>query len=170
MKKIKIIQNAATFVSELKVSEIKLLQKQAPMALAIEEPNNEGGTDIAFIVQFKKTAFGSISDKSITFVDATPDGNACLTVLIPANITDKANYLYETYANAVNHLKVVERKADKALKNLTTSKEDFAKEFIDLDKETTLTEALDEAEVIIKPDPASPVSVEPISEKEAKGE
>ena len=48
MKKIRIIQNAATFVSDLKVEEIEVLQKQNPMALAIEEPKMEDGTDIIF--------------------------------------------------------------------------------------------------------------------------
>ena len=166
MKKIKIIQNAATFVSDLKVSEIELLQKQAPMALAIEEPNNDGGTDIVFSVQYKETAYGTISDSKIVFVDKTPDGNACATVLIPANLKDKSAHLFDTYATAVNYLKIVERKATNALKNLTTSKEEFSKEFIDLDQEVSLKETLEEVDIVIKAEPGE-IKVEPIEGENA---
>lgn len=149
MKKIRVIQNAATFVSDLKVEEIEVLQKQNPMALAIEEPNTEGGTDIVFSVQHRNAAFGEINDDRVIFVDKDAEGYACLTVLIPANV-DRNTYLYDKFANPVNLLKTVERNAKKALKNLITSKDEFAKEFIDLDSEITLSEALEDADVIIK--------------------
>jgi hypothetical protein len=167
MKKIKIIQNAATFVSDLKVSEIEALQKQDPMALAIEEPNNCGGTDIVFNVQYKEAAYGEINDHRVIFVDQTPEGNACMTVLIPANLKDKAAYLYDTYVNAVNYLKAVERKATKALQNLTASKKEFANEFINLDQEVSLRETLEEVDIIIKAEPGE-ISVEPIEGDKAE--
>lgn len=161
MKKIRIIQNAATFVSDLKVTELETLQKQNPMALAIEEPNMEGGTDIVFMVQYKNAAFGEINDSNITFVDKDAEGYACLTVLIPANIADRNAYLYDKYAGPVNLLKTVERKAKKALETLVTSKDEFAKEFIDLDNEVSLSEALEEVDVIVKAEP----SVEEVDNK-----
>ena len=164
MKKIGVIQNAATFISDLKVEEIEVLQKQNPMALAIEEPNMEGGTDIIFSVQHKNAAFGEINDDRVVFVDKDAEGYACLTVLIPANV-DKNSYLYDKFANPVNLLKTVERNAKKALKNLITSKDEFAKEFIDLDNEVTLSEALEEVDVIVKA-PAADVNVK--SKKEDK--
>ena len=154
MEKIRVIQNAVTFVSSLTVAEIEVLQKQNPMALAIKEPNAEGGEDIVFTVQYKNAAFGEINSDRVSFVDKTKDGNACLTVLLPANIADKSAYLFEKYATAINMLKTVERNAKNALKNLTTSKEEFAKEFIDLDAEAAVAETLDEVEVIVKAEPA----------------
>lgn len=150
MHKIRIIQNAATFVSDLKVSEMEVLQKQNPMALAIEEPNMDGGVDIVFSIEYKNTAFGDINDNKITFVDKDAEGYACLTVLIPANVVDRNAYLYEKYAGPVNLLKTIERKAKKALENLTTSKDAFAKEFLDLDSEITLSEAFEDADIIVK--------------------
>ena len=150
MKKIRLIQNAATFVSDLTVKEIEALQKQNPMALAIVEPNQDGGTDVVFSVQYRNTAYGEINENKVVFVDKDAEGYACLTVLIPANIDDKAAYLFDKYATPVNFLKTVEKKAKNALKSLTVSKEKFAEEFINLDVETTVTEALEEADVIIK--------------------
>lgn len=164
MEKIRLIQNAATFVSDLTVAEIEVLQKQNPMALAIVEPNEHGGEDIVFSVSYKNAAFGNISDTKVEFVDKNAEGKACLTVLIPANLADRTAYLYDKYAMASNLLKVVEKNAKKALANLTTSKETFAEEFVDLDSESTiadakkfvdlssenaLAEALDSADVII---------------------
>lgn len=149
MQKIKMMQNAATFISDLTVEEIKLLQKQSPSSLAISEPSAEGYMDEIFRISHKNTAFGEINDRYIIFVDATAEGKACLTVLIPANEPDKSAYLYDKYATAVNFLKVIERNAKKALESLTTDKATFAKEFIDLDAEVTLTEALSEAEIIV---------------------
>lgn len=142
MEKIRLIQNAATFISDLTVEEIEVLQKQNPMALAIVEPNELGGEDIVFSVSYKNTAFGSISDYKVEFVDKNAEGKACLTVLIPANLADRTAYLYDKYAIASNLLKVVEKNAKKALTNLTTSKEAFAEAFIDLDSEDTIAEAL----------------------------
>jgi hypothetical protein len=152
MEKIRIIQNAATFVSDLTVAEIEVLQKQNPMALAIVEPNEHGGEDIVFSVSYKNTAFGSISDNKVEFVDKNAAGKACLTVLIPANLTDRTAYLYDKYAMACNLLKVVEKNAKKALANLTTSKEAFAETFIDLDSENTIAEALEMADANSIPD------------------
>lgn len=149
MKKIRIIQNAATFVSDLKVEELETLQKQNPMALALTEPNMDGGNDIIFTVQHRNAAFGEINDDRIIFVDKDAEGYACLTVLIPANV-DRNTYLYDKFANPVNMLKTIERNAKKALQNLITSKDAFAKEFIELDSEVTLLTALDEADVIVK--------------------
>lgn len=161
MEKIRIMQNAVTFITNLTVEEIKLLQKQAPSALAISEPTPEGYQEEIFRVSHKNAAFGDINDSFITFVDATAEGKACLTVLIPANETDKKSYLYERYATAINYLKTVERNAKKALNNLVISKEAFAEEFIDLDTEVSLTEALEEADIIIA---AKEVKTEPESE------
>ncbi len=149
MQKIKMMQNAATFISDLMIEDIKLLQKQSPSSLAISEPSADGYVDEIFRVSYKNTAFGVINDRYITFVDSTAEGKACLTVLIPADELDKGAYLYDRYATAVNFLKVVERNAKKALENLTTNKETFAKEFIDLDAEVTLSEALSEADIIL---------------------
>ena len=154
MEKIRIMQNAVTFVSSLTVDQIKVLQAQNPMALAIKEPNTDGGEDIVFTVDYKETPYGFINDNKILFVDKTADGKACTTVLIPATEKDKAGYLYSEYAVAVNMLKTVERNAINALKHLTTSKEKFAEEFIDLDAEANIAEVLEEADVIIKADPA----------------
>lgn len=150
MKKIKLMQNAATFISDLKVDEIKLLQKQNPMALALVEPNTTGGEDIIFTVQYKNAAFGDISDTRITFVDQDSEGCACLTVLLPANSKNKTTYLYEKYSAALALLKVVERNAKRALTNLTDSKEAFVKELINLDNDITVSEALEDADIIIK--------------------
>ena len=154
MKKIRLIQNAATFVSDLKVEEIEALQKQNPMALAIVEPNQDGGTDVVFSIQYKNTAFGEISENRILFVDRDAEGYACMTVLIPANTGDKSGYLFDKYATPVNLLKAVEKKAKLALTTLTTSKEKFAEEFINLDIETTVAEALEEVDMIVKAEPA----------------
>lgn len=160
MKKIRLIQNAATFVSDLKVDEIEVLQKQNPMALAIVEPNQDGGTDVVFSVQYKNTAFGEINENRVLFVDRDAEGFACMTVLIPANSGDKAGYLFDKYATPVNLLKAVEKKAKNALKHLTTSKEKFAEEFINLDTEITVAEALEEVDVIVKAEPAEEINVE----------
>ena len=154
MKKIRLIQNAATFVSDLKVEEIEVLQKQNPMALALVEPNQDGGTDVVFSVQFKNTAFGEINENKILFVDKDAEGYACTTVLIPANVSDKSAYLFDKYATPVNLLKTVEKRAKAALTHLTTSKEKFAEEFINLDTEITVAEALEEVDMIVKAEPA----------------
>lgn len=154
MEKIRIMQNAVTFVSGLTVDEIKMLQAQNPMALAIKEPNADGGEDIVFMVEYKKTPYGTVSNEKITFVDKTAEGKACTTVLIPATEKDKAGYLYSKYAVAVNMLKAVERRAKYALEHLTTSKTKFVEEFINLDAEAQLAETLDEAEAIVKAVPA----------------
>lgn len=156
MQKFKMMQNAVTFISDLTVEEIKLLQRQSPSSLAISEPTAEGYVEEIFRISYKNTAFGDINDNYVTFVDATAEGKACLTVLIPANETDKGAYLYDKYATAINFIRAVERNAKKALANLTTDKETFAKEFIDLDAEVTLTEALEEADVIVAAPKAKP--------------
>lgn len=166
MKKIRLIQNAATFVSDLKVEEIEALQKQNPMALAVVEPNQDGGTDVVFSVQYKNTAFGEINENKILFVDRDAEGYACMTVLIPANTGDKAGYLFDKYATPVNLLKSVEKKAKTALKTLTTSKEKFAEEFINLDVETTVAEALEEVDMIVKAEPADEKEI--VNKKEGK--
>lgn len=149
MEKIRLIQNAATFVSDLTVAEIEVLQRQNPMALAIVEPNEHGGEDIVFSVDYTNTAYGNISDNKVTFVDKNAEGKACLTVLIPANAENKEAYMFDKYAVASNLLKVVEKNAKKALQNLTTSKKAFAEEFIDLDIEGTVVDALEKADIII---------------------
>lgn len=149
MQKFKMMQNAVTFISDLTVEEIKLLQRQCPNSLAISEPTAEGYVEEIFRLSHKITAFGDINDNYVTFVDATAEGKACLTVLIPANEPDKGAYLYNKYATAINFIRAIERNARKALANLTVDKETFAKEFIDLDAEVTLTEALQEADIIV---------------------
>lgn len=159
MQKFKMMQNALTFISDLTVDEITLLQKQSPSSLAITEPTAEGCTQEIFRLSYKKTAFGTINDNYVTFVDTTPKGEACLTVLIPADIPDKGSYLFDQYATAINYIKVVERNAKKALTNLTINKETFAKEFIDLDAEVTLEEALEEANIIVKAPEAEKIEV-----------
>lgn len=165
MEKIRLIQNAATFVSDLTVAEIEVLQKQNPMALAIVEPNEHGGEDIVFSVGYRNTAFGSISNNKVEFVDKNAEGKACLTVLIPANLADRAAYLYDKYAIASNMLKVVEKNAKKALTNLTTSKEAFAEEFVDLDSEDTIAEAFEEADVVINADSIPDAKTEETGDK-----
>ena len=152
MEKIRLIQNAATFTSDLKVDEIIQLQKQDPAALAIIEPTFDGGTQEVFRIAFKNAAFGEITENYMVFVDKNVEGKACLTVLIPANLEDKAGYLFDKYAVAINMLKVVERKAKKALENIVTSKENFASEILDLDNEITLSEALEGVELIVNPE------------------
>lgn len=159
MKKIRLIQNAATFVSDLKVEEIEALQKQNPMALAIVEPNQDGGTDVVFSIQYKNTAFGEINENRILFIDKDAEGYACMTVLIPANTNDKSAYLFDKYATPVNLLKAVEKKAKTALTTLTTSKEKFAEEFINLDIEGTVAEALEDVDMIVKAEPAEEINV-----------
>ena len=64
MKKIRVIQNAATFVSDLKVEEIEVLQKQNPMALAIEEHLSHNG----YKSSLRKVAIYNLDNSSFVSV------------------------------------------------------------------------------------------------------
>jgi len=150
------MKDAVTIISKLLVKDIKLLSEQAPAALAIAEPTEDGYTKEVFRVMFKDTANSTINSNAIVFA-GNADGYACATILVPANLKNRDEqiaWLEKQCAIALLNLNTVERNAANALENLTISSEAFAAGITFIEDEVTLTEALNGVDAIVAAEPS----------------
>lgn len=134
MQKIKTSGNAFTITSDLKFDEIVTLQEQAPHGLVLSQTTADGSYVELFRVGVRHGVIGDIDDNGILFAGKDADGYATYTGLIPANESNKKQFLFDNYANAINCLKIVEEKAKIVAKECITTKKEFLALIEDLDK------------------------------------
>lgn len=144
MKDLYLIENAMTLVSKLTPEQIETVAKQSPDALQLVTPLENGGSRVDFTVVYDpKSDYGHLDNNGIRFPAANKDGNACVSVLIPANSKDKDGYIYDKYMVAINNLAVVEDQVVKALETVATTKKDFVAKITKLDAKTAMKETVD---------------------------
>ena len=114
MQKIKILGNSIKITTDLKVDEIKKLQKFAPDALVLVKELPDNTTEEYFRVAYKEGK-DSISKYGITFPASTNAGRATITGLIPSDIADKKAFVNEHFGIIIRNLMEVEKQARKAL-------------------------------------------------------
>jgi hypothetical protein len=110
MAKIKSAGGAAALVSDLKLEDIRLLERHRPKALALYDGDN---------VTFRVTAgdTGSVSKNGVCFASATRDEAALaeLTLMMPADVKDAKEFAVESIGVAVLQLNSVEAQAKLAI-------------------------------------------------------
>jgi hypothetical protein len=102
-------------VSKLKLETIKNLEKYENDALCLKECSNDGEKEI-FRIGTGKTA--SISKFGITFAEANKDGLATATMLFPADVKDKKQFIKDNYGKVLFLLNDVEYSANHAYKHI----------------------------------------------------
>lgn len=121
IKRVLIAGNAVILTSNLKTDDIKKLNKYAEKTLCLIDPETK---DEIFRITTGST--GSVNKYGITFSETNAEGNAQITIMLPDNITNKKEYVKETYFDIMNKLTQLENNAIKANKNINTILETFA--------------------------------------------
>ena len=110
-KRVQIIGNAFMVVSKLKLKTIKTLEKYKSNALCLKDYSNDEEKEI-FRIGTGKTA--SISKFGITFAEENKEGFATATMLFPAGIKDKKQFIKDNYGKVLFLLNDVECSANHA--------------------------------------------------------
>ena len=110
-KRIQIVGNAFMVVSKLKLETIKTLEKYESNALCLKDYSNDEEKEI-FRISTGKTA--SISKFGITFAEENKEGFATATMLFPAGVTNKKQFIKDNYGKTLFLLNDVECSADHA--------------------------------------------------------
>ena len=106
-KTIKIVEDACILTSQMKLEDIKKVQKIRPKALSLYTTDDEGNIEEIFRVAAGKSA--SISQYGITFNKANKNGFATITTLFPEHVKDKKAWICENYVKLFAMLKEVEK-------------------------------------------------------------
>jgi hypothetical protein len=114
--KIRIIEDACILTSQLKLEDIKRIEKVCPKALSLYTTNEDGDLEELFKVATGKTAI--VSNYGIVFTKANKQGYAMITTLFPANTKDKKQWVLDNYAKVLFMLKDVERNVTEELERI----------------------------------------------------
>ena len=106
-KTIRIIEDACVITSQLKLEDIKKVQKIRPKALALYTTDCEGNIEEIFKVAAGSSS--SISSFGIVFNKANKNGFATITTLFPEHVKDKKGWILDNYAKLFVMLKEVEK-------------------------------------------------------------
>ena len=106
-KAIRIVEDACVITSQLKLEDIKKIQKIRPKALSLYATDCEGNIEEIFKVAAGKSS--SISSFGIVFNKANKNGFATITTLFPEHVKDKKSWILDNYAKLFVMLKEVEK-------------------------------------------------------------
>lgn len=108
MAKVTILGDAAVIKSTLKLDDIKNVKKYRPKALALK--GGEDGKEDIFVIDTAESDAGSINSFGAVFTRESrdEDKNACITITIPASITDAEKYIVDEFGGALMNLKKME--------------------------------------------------------------
>ena len=122
MAKIIITGNSCTMESSLTTAQLKKLAKFRPASLQLLNADKK----VEFVV--KAGEVGSVSPMGVAFDGTTHDGSglACLTKMLPADVTDVKSWVMDNIGSAVLKLNKLEETLQAAL--------------ADIDKEVTAVE------------------------------
>ena len=125
-KTIRIIEDACVITSQLKLEDIKKVQKIRPKALSLYSTDCEGNIEEIFKVAAGNSS--SISSYGIVFNKANKNGYATITTLFPEHVKDKKEWILNNYAKLFVMLKEVE-------KNVKHELTEIAEMFNDIENE-----------------------------------
>lgn len=117
MAKIKVTGSAMVLTSDVKLEDIKKLEKFSPESLKIIDENENEVFKIG-------TGLNGFNKYGATFNEANADGKAVATVLLPEGIENKAKYVKDNYGYALLKLNTLEEFIAEALTELSA---DFEK-------------------------------------------
>ena len=125
MAKVKIVGDAVILTSELKLDDIKLVEKTAPHALSLY--GEEDGREVAlFTIGTSKTAGfpGCVTKAGITFSKASRDGGyAQITFSIPEGDGDPKELVAEKIGVALMNLNKIEASLPDVIDDINEAKE-----------------------------------------------
>ena len=110
-KRVQIVGNAFMVVSKLKLKTIKNLEKYENNALCLKDYSNDEEKEI-FRIATGKTA--SISKCGIVFAEENKEGFATATMLFPADVKNKKQFIKDNYGKVLFLLNDVECSANHA--------------------------------------------------------
>lgn len=113
MAKIIVAGDAVVIKSNLKLSEIKSLEKHEPKSLSLYD--EDGKTEIFRVAT--GSGSGSASAFGVSFSNTSKDGDglAVATIIIPQGIENKEKYVEEQFGSAVLKLNRIEDSLDTVL-------------------------------------------------------
>lgn len=109
MSKIYIVGTSVTITSDLALADLQRLARFNPEALKRIDPETK---DEVFRVGVKSS---SISANGISFNEATANGKATMTVLIPGPAAQRSKFVVENYGKALIQLDEMEIQMQEAL-------------------------------------------------------
>lgn len=113
--RVQIIGDAFIIISSLNFETLKKIEKLHSNILCLKEYSKDEEKEI-FRIGTGKTA--SISQYGITFTNANKEGKAIATMLFPAKVKDKREFIKENYAKALFMLEDLEDSIKNACRSI----------------------------------------------------
>lgn len=114
-KRIKIAGNAVVLTSKLKFATIQKMEKYNKDALCLVETKNDEENEIFRIGTGKVSSIGKFG---ITFMEADKNGFAVATIMLPAGVTDKKEYIKDNFGTTLFMLADLEAAVETACARL----------------------------------------------------
>lgn len=116
MANTKIIGNAVVITTAVAMEDLEKLKKYHPETLQLTKENPEGKPEQVFALNTGESV--SINKHGIQFNAQNTGGKATATVMIPAYVEDKVQWVKDELGVAILNLNVMEDQIENALLNL----------------------------------------------------
>ena len=127
MAKVKIVGDAVVLTSELKLDDIKLVEKVCPKALSLYEEENGREVQVFSIATAKTEGFkGAVTESGITFGRASRDGGyAQITMGLPQVEGDVKEAVADLIGGPVMNLNKLEHELPCVIQDILDAKADM---------------------------------------------